>query len=155
MSNKLSTRNNHSFLSPWTLGGSGLFDFFNDFDNIFNKPLSKWHPETDIIETENNYQLSIDLPGVPLENIEITSKDGTLTIAGERKSEDKIKDKHYYRLERSYGKFVRSFKLPEDVVESNIKAAYKNGVLSVTIPKTVTIEQEPEIKKIPINSDDS
>ncbi|MBI4229168.1 MAG: Hsp20/alpha crystallin family protein [Deltaproteobacteria bacterium] len=126
----------------------GLNLFGNTFHKIFDdtaKALSRfgfedigdgiWAPRVDIYETENGYMVSADLPGMKKDNIEIDVKDNTLTIRGEKTFEHKGTKDNYVRVERKYGKFVRSFNLSDDVDTEKIKANYKNGVLEIAIPK--------------------
>jgi HSP20 family protein len=90
----------------------------------------------DILETDNNLVLKSDLPDVDLKDIDIQIEDGTLTLKGERKFEKEDKSAGYHRMERSYGSFVRCFSLPDTVESDKVKADYRNGVLTVTLPKT-------------------
>jgi HSP20 family protein len=94
-----------------------------------------WSPLTDITEDKDNYLLSLDIPGVPRENVKISYTNGQLVISGERKQEKENKDKNYYRVERSYGRFYRSFNLPQEIKEDQIEANFKDGQLNITIPK--------------------
>jgi HSP20 family protein len=113
------------------------------FDNFFRGDLfdgasllpSTWSPAADIAERENDYVVKVELPGVNKEDVRITLEDDTLTIRGEKKQEKETKDAGYRRLERSYGSFERSFALPTSVKVDNIDAAYKEGVLTITLPK--------------------
>ena len=97
----------------------------------------------DVAETDDAVKITADLPGLTEKEIDITLADGVLTIKGERKSEKETeeKDKHYHRIERSYGTFERAMSLPSDVDESKIAADFKNGVPELTLPK------KPEAKK--------
>jgi len=97
----------------------------------------------DIAETDDAVKITADLPGLTEKEIDVTVADGILTIKGERKSEKETeeKEKHYHRIERSYGAFERAMSLPMDVDESKIAADFKNGVLELTLPK------KPEAKK--------
>ena len=156
MKNYLSKINNNALTSPWGLS-KGLSSFFDDFFSDWTAPstsLSRWTPETDLVETATDYQLSVDLPGISLEDIDVSIKDGVLSISGERKTEEETNGKHYYRMERSYGKFVRSFKVPDDTTEESIKAIHKNGVLSITIPKPIKAEAEDTRKRINVRSEE-
>lgn len=106
-----------------------------------------WAPNTDMVETDNEYIITVDLPGIPKEEVNISFKDNRLTISGERKKEDTEEKENYMRRERYFGSFLRSFTLPNAVKEEDIKAKYNDGVLSVTIrkaeeskPKTVKVE---------------
>ena len=94
-----------------------------------------WSPLTDISEDKNNYTLSLDVPGVPKENVKISYTDGQLVISGERTQEKEDKDKNFYRVERTYGKFYRSFNLPKEIKEDSIEAKFKDGQLTITVPK--------------------
>jgi HSP20 family protein len=95
-----------------------------------------WTPAVDIHDEKDKYMIRTDLPGVKENEVDITVDDDTLTIKGERKYEKEEKDKDYYRSERAYGVFQRSFVLPSSIDVNKISANYKNGVLEVSIPKT-------------------
>jgi len=97
-----------------------------------NRP---WTPPVDIVETENELVLKADVPEVDLKDVDIRLENGTLTIKGERKFEKQENGAGYHRIERSYGAFARSFALPETVDPEKIQAGYKNGVLTITVPK--------------------
>ena len=111
------------------------------FEDAFTRMLSEpqtnrpWAPTVDIYETENELVLKADLPDVELKDIDVRVENETLTIAGERKFEKNDSVKGYHRLERSYGRFTRSFAVPSSFDTENIAADYKNGVLSVSLPK--------------------
>lgn len=107
-------------------------------------------PRVDVSETEKEIQVTAELPGLEEKDVEVTYADGMLTIAGERKTEKEEKDeeKKYYVKERSYGSFRRVFALGEDVEEDKIKAEFKNGVLTVVLPKAK--EAVAKTKRIPI-----
>jgi HSP20 family protein len=94
-----------------------------------------WAPAVDILETENELILKADLPEVKQEQIDIRVEDGTLTLRGERKFESAANEKGYHRIERSYGAFSRSFTLPDTIDPEQVKATFKDGVLTVTLPK--------------------
>ncbi len=94
-----------------------------------------WAPAVDIHETGEGFVVTADLPGVKREDIEIDLKDNTLTIKGEKKFEEKVPKENYIRIERSYGKFVRSFSLPNNIDPGKISAAFKDGTLVLDIPK--------------------
>ena len=108
-----------------------------------------WAPAVDIHEAADGYTVTADLPGVKKEDIDVDLKDGTLTIKGEKKLEEKTPKENYIRIERSYGKFVRSFVLPNNVDPDKIKAAYKDGSLELHIPKKE--EAKPKQIKIDVN----
>lgn len=94
-----------------------------------------WTPAVDILETPNEVVLKADLPDVDMKDVHIELENGTLTLRGQRKFENEKKDKGYHRLERSYGSFARHFSLPDTVDAEHVAAEYKNGVLTVTLPK--------------------
>ncbi len=106
-----------------------------------------WVPPVDIHETGDEYVVSADMPGVKKEDIEIDLKDGMLTIKGEKKFEEKVPRDKYVRIERSYGRFVRSFSLPNNVDSEKIKATFNNGILELSIPK----KEEAKPKQITID----
>lgn len=109
--------------------------------------LSGFTPVVNTREGEFAYHVEADLPGVKKEDISVETKDNVLTISGERKHKDEVKKEDYYKLESSYGKFVRSFTLPKGVDAENIKASCENGVLEVVIPKlTKKSEEKKKIK---------
>jgi len=109
---------------------------------------SDFLPSVNTREGENAYHIEIDLPGVKKEDISVDVKDNVITISGERKSREESEEKDYYRVESSYGKFERSFTLPENVDTENIHAESQDGVLEVVIPKMEKPEDKP--KKIEI-----
>jgi HSP20 family protein len=95
-----------------------------------------WAPRTDLIETEDNYRLQLDVPGLSKEDLTINYKDNQLTISGERTSDRTGEGEEYVRVERSFGQFYRSFTLPRTVNAETITASYDNGVLTIHVPKT-------------------
>ena len=97
--------------------------------------LADWAPLADITEDDKEYVIKAELPDVKKEDVKVTVENGVLTIAGERKFETRDSGKGYHRLERSYGRFTRSFAVPNAFDTENIAADYKNGVLSVSLPK--------------------
>ncbi|MCS7001004.1 MAG: Hsp20/alpha crystallin family protein [Bacteroidota bacterium] len=101
-------------------------------------------PRVDISEDKENFYISAELPGIAKEDIKVSiSDDGVLTISGEKKQEQKQEGKNFYRIERRYGTFTRSFSLPENVKRDAISARFENGVLHLTLPK-----QEPAQPKV-------
>lgn len=93
-------------------------------------------PAVDIYEEGDDLVLKAELPGLNKEDIEVKVTDDFITISGEKKKEEKVEEKNYYRYERSYGSFSRTFRLPIDVQTDKAKAKFENGVLEVRIPKT-------------------
>lgn len=118
---------------------ANLRAFEDAFTRILSEPTNNrpWAPSVDIFETENELVFKADVPEVELKDIDVRVENQTLTIAGERKFEapNGSNNKGYHRVERNYGKFVRSFAVPTAFDTEKIAAAYKNGVLSVTLPK--------------------
>ena len=115
-----------------------------------NSALTTWAPSVDIYETENELVLKADLPDVNEKDIDIRVENNMLTIRGERKFEQKVKEENYLRIERTYGSFSRSFSLPNTISTESIKAEYKNGVLTVEMPKRA--ESKPKQVKINIGN---
>jgi HSP20 family protein len=113
-----------------------LFDFDRWFDFGVRQPSMEgiWKPAVDIEEKNGKYLLTADLPGVKKEDIHVELHDGYLTLKGERKEEHEEKKKGFYRTERVYGSFERSFRVPEGVTEKDIKAKHHDGVLELSIP---------------------
>lgn len=110
--------------------------------------LGSWLPPVDIAEDEDKLVLSAELPGFTENQIQIQMEGGVLTLRGERKFEDEKNGRNYHRVERSYGEFVRSFTLPNNVDRENIRATFRNGVLEVDLPK----REEAKPRQIPIGS---
>lgn len=110
---------------------------FQDTMNRLLEPntVRPWSPAVDIFETENELVLKADVPEVELKDIDIQLENGTLTLKGERKFEQNHKEGGHHRIERSYGSFARSFTLPDTIDAEKVAADYKNGVLTVTLPK--------------------
>jgi HSP20 family protein len=98
--------------------------------------VADWVPSVDVSETEGEYQIKAEIPDVKKEDVKVTLEDGVLTIQGERKQEKEVKGKRYHRVERSYGRFVRSFTLPDVIDEEKVKAEFKDGILNLALPKS-------------------
>jgi HSP20 family protein len=111
--------------------------------------LYDWSPPVDIYETGDGVVLKVELPGVNKDDVSVEVKDNVLTLKGERLLDPEIKDEHYYRKERSFGKFNRSFSLQETIKPDLIKASFKNGVLTVEIPRP----EEEKPKQITVDID--
>ena len=129
------------------------FRVFEDaFARLLNEPQSNrpWSPAVDIYETENELVLKADLPGFNENDIDVRVENNTLTVHGERKFDQTVKEENYLRVERSYGSFSRSFGLPNTVNTEAIKAEYKNGVLSVELPKRA--ESKPKQVKVNVTN---
>lgn len=113
-----------------------IFDQFFDRDRDEEGTSAVWAPRTDLAETDNAFNLRVDVPGMTKEDISINLQDNTLTISGERSSERTEEGEEYVRVERAFGNFHRTFTLPDAVDQKNIEATYENGVLKISIPKT-------------------
>jgi len=109
--------------------------------------LTPWAPAVDIYETEHELVVKADLPDVNPQDLDIHVENNILTIRGERKFENKVKEENYLRMERSYGSFSRTFSLANSVNSEAIKADYQNGVLTLSIPK----REKAKPKQIKVN----
>jgi HSP20 family protein len=135
------------------------------FENFFERPFGRpWWPVmprmermfeeieptpmVDIYEEDDKLVVKCDLPGMTRDDIEINLTDDTITISGEKRKEEKVEKKNYFRLERAYGAFKRSFALPVEVDTDKAKASFKDGVLEVKIPKTEAAKQKGHKIKI-------
>jgi len=113
----------------------GMKHFQDAVNRLFTYPASRpWTPAVDILETENDLLLTMDVPGISMSDVEIRLENNNLNIQGQRKFEQ-VNGKGYHRIERSYGSFARSFTLPNTVDTERVRADYKNGVLTITLPK--------------------
>jgi len=110
--------------------------------------LSGFAPSVNTREGEYAFHIEVDLPGVKKEDIHVDLKDDVLTISGERKTKEEVKEKDYYKMESSYGKFQRSFTLPDNTDAENIEANAEDGVLEVVIPKIKKSKKETKTIKI-------
>jgi HSP20 family protein len=134
-------------------GASTLQDQFNRlFQEAFSRSaeegsLTPWAPAVDIYETEHELVVKADLPDIQPEELDIRVENNILTIRGERKFEKKVNENNYLRVERTYGSFNRSFSLANTVNSEAIKADYKDGVLTLTVPK----REEAKPKQIKVN----
>lgn len=116
---------------------TGLRMFHETVNRLLNEPVSTrpWVPAVDIFETKDELILKADIPDVELKDIDIRLENGTLALRGERKFEHQKEEGGYHRIERSYGSFERYFSLPDTVDTEKVHADFKNGVLTVTLPK--------------------
>ena len=132
-------------LASWpTFGRLSVLN--NEIDRLFESPLNElarasdlsngWTPALDVFEDKDNYTIKAELPGMKKEEIDVSLQDGRVNISGERKSETSHEDAEVYRAERFFGRFQRTVTLPGPVATDKIKAQYKDGVLTVTLPKT-------------------
>ena len=125
------------------------------FDSTFpshrdESTLTAWAPAVDVFETEDELVIKADLPDVAEKDLDVQIENNMLTIRGERKFEQKVKEENYLRMERAYGSFSRSFSLPNTVNTEAIKAEYKDGVLNVTLPKRA--ESKPKQVKVAVSN---
>ena len=132
-------------------------------DEFFDRRMRPWWPERwlsreamevsaaaiDLYEEKDDIVVKAELPGMEKDNIQVNLSDHTLTIKGEKKKEEEIKEKNYYRSERAYGSFIRTVELPKDVHGDKVKASFKNGVLEVRLPKT----EEAKTREIKVKVD--
>jgi len=130
-----------------------------DFDRLFRGAFSSqlgetelstrsWAPPVDIYETEDAIVLKAELPGADPKEVEVRVEDNTLYLKGERKFEKEVKEQNYHRVERSYGSFARSFSLPNSISTDQVKAEFKDGLLTLTMPKRE--EAKPKTIKIDV-----
>jgi HSP20 family protein len=125
------------------------FTSLNDeLSRLFGSQVAEsWTPAVDVYENKENFVVQAELPGLKRENIEVSLHDGTLTISGERKAEKRSEETEVHRAERYVGRFQRALVLPTTVAPDKVKAAYIDGVLTVTLPKT----EEAKPKKIDVS----
>jgi HSP20 family protein len=129
-------------------------------EDFFGRRIRPWWPErffrtgeldvrapaVDVFEEKDDIVVKAEIPGMDKDNIEVHLMDHTLTLKGEKKKEEEVKEENYYRSERSYGSFFRTVELPKDVHADMVKATFKNGVLEVRMPKT----EEAKAKEIKV-----
>jgi len=126
-----------------------------EFDRLFREAFSPegevstrtWAPPVDIYENGDSLVLKAEVPGINPDDVEIRVEDNTLYLKGERKFEKEVKEQNFHRVERSYGTFTRTFSLPNSVDADKVSANYKDGVLTLTMPK----KEEAKPKTIKIN----
>jgi HSP20 family protein len=128
-------------VSTWpTLGR--LTDLRDEIDRFFESPVARtseflgWTPPFDVYEEKDSYVVKAELPGMKKEEINVSIENGELVISGERKGEAKGEGAEVYRSERYFGKFQRTVSLPATVAAKDVRAEYKDGVLTVTLPKS-------------------
>jgi HSP20 family protein len=142
-------------LMPWG-GMTGLTQEMDRvFDHFFESrweelpALGDWVPKVDVSETKDAVVVKAEVPGMEAKDLQASLQENVLTITGEKRQEKEEKDERYHRVERSYGSFTRSMRLPAGVDSGKVNAAFKNGVLTVTLPKTAAAKATP----IPVKSD--
>jgi HSP20 family protein len=129
--------------SPLAMGSSGFFPSLGETGIL--------KPKVDLSASEQEYLLTVEIPGVSEKDVAVDVSGNTMTIKGEKKQEKEEKDKNYYRIERIYGSFQRVLSLPDDVDQESIKANFKNGVLSITMPRKAL--PKGEVKQIQVTAD--
>ena len=130
-------------LMPWT----SVPGLRREMDRVFERfleptwnelpALGAWEPKVDVTETKEAVVVTAELPGVDQKDIGISLQDGILTVKGEREEEKEEKDKRYHRVERAYGAFARALRLPAAVDAGKVTASFKDGVVTITLPKTL------------------
>ena len=138
-------------------GFGRLSSLRDELDRLFESPwteltrtsqlLSGWTPALDVHEDKDNFVVRAELPGMKREDIDVSLHDGALSISGERKTEKQYEEAEVYRTERFFGKFQRTVTLPAPVAADKVKAQYKDGILTITLPKT----EEAKPKQIDVN----
>lgn len=118
----------------------GQFFPSRDRDDESSSQQAVWAPRTDLMETEDEYRIHLDVPGMSKEDLNINYQDNQLTVSGERQSDRTDEGEEYVRVERSFGHFYRSFTLPQTVNADDIHATYDNGVLTISVPKTEEVK---------------
>ncbi len=143
-------------LSPFR----GFYDIQSELNRRFNEifgelalgprrqlnGLTEWAPAVDVVTKDGNIVVRAELPGVKQEDVDVTFRNGVLTISGERKAEEQKEESGYYVRERRYGSFRRSLALPEGTDESKIHARFENGVLEVTVEGAAAVEEPKRIQ---------
>ena len=145
-------------LANWP-GFGRLFGLRDELDRLFDSTISEfnrgsqllsvWNPALDVFEDKDNVIVKAELPGMKKEEIDVSLHDGALSISGERRSEQKFEGAETYRSERFVGRFHRTVTLPSAVNGEKVKAQYKDGILTITLPKT----EEAKPKQITVNTD--
>ena len=145
-------------LVKWT-PKKNMFNIFDDVEQMMHQAFGhslengssrlSYSPLMNVSETESDYLVMMDLPGVEKKDVELNLSDGILTVSGERKTSEKGDENNRIWHETTYGAFSRSFELTSEIVEAKIKAKFKDGVLNITIPKAE--EVQPSVKKITVS----
>ena len=136
--------------APTVTAGDMLRDLMNLHFPFFPKEragMNTWSPALDVHDDKEAFTVTLEAPGLKKDDFEISYHDGVLSVAGERKEEKETKERNYFRRERYFGRFSRSVSLPADVKADKIGAAYKDGILTVTLPKA----EEAKPKQIQVN----
>lgn len=144
--NLVKYRTNNLF--PGMRDMESFFDRFFSNDALFaDSRVGGFNPTMNLATEGDQYLVSLELPGVTAEDIELQMDQGVLTITGEKKEEEKKEGKNFHRVECSYGRFTRKIRFPSDVDSEKISASFENGVLKVSVPKA----ESAKPRKIPVN----
>ena len=143
-------------MSPFRLRGDLMGDFRREFDMLMNRffnsddgdEIAAWTPRVNLGETDKNYVVSVDLPGMTPDDIEIELRHGDLWISGERKEDTEEEGQSWRRVERHYGTFRRVIRLGDDVDPEQVNAEYNDGVLTITVPK----REDAQAKRIAVKA---
>ena len=143
-------------LMPWRPFGGELSSLRREMDSLWNRFFGEtpslrrlgeeWSPSVDVSETKDNFVVKAELPGLEAKDVDVSISGEVITIKGEKKKEEEEKDEHHHYVERYYGSFQRSFRLPTNVKPDKIEASFEKGVLKVTLPKV----EEAKKKKIEV-----
>ncbi len=133
-----------SFLNPSTCVLP--FDMFRSFAPVFDRKwqFTAWTPRCDIYETDREIVLKMELPEMKNEDVHVALEKNVLTLRGERKLEETVNRENYHRIERKYGAFMRSFRLPTLIEGSKVLAEFKEGALTITLPKNAAAMKRTE-----------
>jgi HSP20 family protein len=131
-------------------------DFLRSFDRFPSLPfreerLAEFSPKINVSENDRDIEVTVEVPGMDQNDVDVSLRDDVLTIKGEKKQEKEEKDKEYYHVERSYGSFYRSLQVPCEVDQDNINAAFKKGVLKITLPKSTKAQEN--VRKIEVKDE--
>jgi HSP20 family protein len=136
---------------------TGMMTFRKEMDRLLDRLWDgdeipsgvAWSPKVDFTETKETITVKAEIPGIEPKDVQLMLENGVLTLRGEKRQETEQKDERFYRMERSYGSFARSLRLPANVDATKATAVFKNGVLTIVMPKTA----EARGKAIPITSE--
>ena len=137
-------------LSPWRNWFEMPEQMSQLLDNVFGEDGDNvaWGPSVDVVENDENFQIVAELPGIKMEDVNISLTDNVLTLKGEKKNDVSENKRNYCRVERNYGQFQRSFSLPSSADATKVKANLENGVLTITLPKA----EQAKAREIPIQA---
>ncbi|KAF2073756.1 hypothetical protein CYY_004925 [Polysphondylium violaceum] len=135
-----------SLFNPWNMAGRtrwGEGDLMPEFDKQFNNHMGNmWKPVIEVKENDSSLSIKCEIPGVKKEDIHLDISQGLLTLSGEREQEKKEENEKYHSFERTYGRFQRSFTIPDNYNTEDIKANYTDGILNISLPKIEPSKKE-------------